>query len=44
MEKNIQDEIDAVGVRWGIDIIKKYQKFEWIPIAMNSGLCKVYIP
>ena len=43
-EENIQDEINATGVRWGIEITKRYQKLKWIPIAMNSGLCRVYIP
>ena len=43
-ENNIQNEINKVGVRWGIDIMKRFQKMAWIPIAMNSGLCRVYIP
>lgn len=43
-EENIQDEINIVGVRWGMEIMKRYQKLEWIPIAMNSGLCRIYIP
>lgn len=43
-EDNIQNEIDSVGVCWGIEIEKKLQKFEWISIAMNSGMCRVYIP
>ena len=42
-EDNIQNEIDSVGVCWGIEIEKKLQKFEWISIAMNSGMCRVYI-
>lgn len=43
-EENIQDEIDKVGRRWGWELMKRLQKFEWVPIAMNSGMCKVYIP
>lgn len=43
-EDNIQNEINAAGVHWGIEIEKRYQKLEWIPIAINSGMCKVYIP
>lgn len=43
-EDNIQKEIDTVGTLWGIEIMKKFQKLEWIPIAMGSGMCKIYIP
>jgi hypothetical protein len=43
-EENIQDEINSVGICWGITIEKRFQKMEWIPIALNSGMCKVYIP
>lgn len=42
--ENIQNEIDIVGIHWGIEIEKRFKKLEWIPIAMNSGMCKVYIP
>ena len=42
-EENIEGEINAVGVRWGMDIMKRYQKLEWLPIAMNSGMCEVGI-
>lgn len=41
---NIQHEIDLVGRRWGMELMKKIQKRDWVPIAMNSGMCKVYIP
>lgn len=41
---NIDAEIDTVGICWGMELEKRFQKLEWIPIAMNSGLCKVYIP
>lgn len=43
-EENIQGEINEVGVRWGMEIMKRYQKLEWVHIATNSGLCRVYIP
>ena len=43
-EDNIQNEINKVGVRWGMEIMKRYQRLEWVPIAANSGLCRVYIP
>ncbi len=43
-EENIQQEIDRVSVYWGMDIEKRYNKFEWIPFAMNGGMCKIYIP
>ena len=43
-ESNIQGEINIVGVHWGMDLMKRYQRLEWLPIAMNSGLCDIYIP
>ena len=43
-EENIQTEIDKIGTDWGIEITKKLQKFEWLPIALNSEICKIYIP
>lgn len=43
-EENIENEINAVSVRWGMDIMKRFQKLEWLPIAMNSGLCEIHIP
>lgn len=43
-EDNIQKEIDSVGICWGTEIMKTYQKFEWLPIALNSEICKIYIP
>lgn len=42
-EENIQNEIDQTGSRWGMDIMKRYQKMAWIPIAMNSGMCRIFI-
>lgn len=43
-EDNIQKEIDNVGTCWGIEILNKYQKMEWVQIAMNSEICRIYIP
>ena len=43
-EENIQEEMDKIGLDWGIEITKKFQKFEWLPIALNSKICKIYIP
>lgn len=43
-EDNIQKEIDVIGTHWGMEIMKKFQKLEWIPIAMNSEICEIYIP
>lgn len=38
-EENIQKEIDKVGSRWGMELMKKIQRFEWLPIALNTALC-----
>lgn len=43
-EENIQQEVDTVGTCWGIEIMKKYQKLEWLPVALNSEICRIYIP
>jgi len=43
-EENIDKEIDTAGYCWGMDIMKRYQRLEWIPLAMDNGLCRVYIP
>lgn len=43
-ESNIQSEINNVGIRWGMELMKRYQRLEWLPIAMNNGLCDIYIP
>lgn len=43
-EENIDIEIDTAGYCWGMDIMKRYQRLEWIPLAMDNGLCRVYIP
>lgn len=43
-KENIQDEIESVGINWGIDIQRSFQKFEWVHIAMSEEICRVYIP
>lgn len=43
-EENIQQVINEVGTCWGIEIMNNLQKLEWIPIAMNNEICKIYIP
>lgn len=43
-EDNIQKEIDSVSIHWGMEIMKTIQKFEWLSIALNSEICKIYIP
>ena len=43
-EDNIQEEIDHIGVLWGMKILTSFQKLEWLPIALNSEICKIYIP
>lgn len=43
-ESNIQKEIENVSILWGIELMKKFQKLEWIPIAFNNEICKIYIP
>lgn len=41
---NIQKEIDKVAFDWGLDIMKRLQKFEQFPFVMNSEICDIYIP
>lgn len=43
-EDNIQKKIDTIGTCFGIEIAKRFEKLEWIPIAMDSEICKIYIP
>ena len=43
-EDNIDREIDSVGTHWGMQIEKGLQRLDWLPIAMNTGMCRVYIP
>lgn len=42
-ENNIDEEIENVGRRWGMDIEKKYNTMSWINLAMNGAICEVYI-
>lgn len=42
-DDNIQKEIDSVATHWGMDIMKKYQKFEWLPLALSGDICEIYI-
>lgn len=43
-KENIQKEIDSIGTHMGIQIMGQYQKHEWVQMAINSEICKVYIP
>lgn len=43
-ENNIDKEIENVGSRWGMDIEKRYNTMNWIHLATNGAICKVYIP
>lgn len=43
-EDNIQKAIDEVATCCGIEIMSRFQKLEWVPIAMNSAVCHIYIP
>ena len=43
-EKNIQNEIDAVGISMAISLTMDFKKCEWIDIAFNQSVCNVYIP
>ncbi len=43
-EENIQEEIDSVGKQWGMELEKQFQRFEWLPIAVEKDICKIYIP
>lgn len=43
-EDNIQNEIDTVGRLWGMELVKRYQPMEWITLAINNNICRVFIP
>lgn len=43
-EENIQKEIEHTGIHWGLEIMKKYEKLEWVSYGLNKETCKVYIP
>ena len=42
-EDNIQNEIDLVGNLWGIELMKRIQKAEWLNTALNFKNCRVFI-
>lgn len=44
VEDTIQQEIDSVGIHYGMNIMNSLQNLEWIPFANNSETLKVYIP
>ena len=43
-ENNIDKEIENVVRLWGMDIEKRYNTMNWIHLATNGAICKVYIP
>ena len=43
-EENIQEIINSIGNRYGTELMMRFQKLEWLPIATNQEVCKVYIP
>ena len=36
-------EIDLVGNLWGIELMKRIQKAEWLNTALNFKNCRVFI-
>ena len=43
-EENIQQEINIVAIRWGMEIEWGFKKEEWELFATSSAMCKVFIP
>ena len=43
-DNNIDEVIENVGRLWGMDIEKRYNTMNWIHLATNGAICKVYIP
>lgn len=43
-EENIQTEIDMSGVHKGMEIQTRYVPNKWIHDAMNSEVCRIFIP
>lgn len=43
-EENIQQEINIVAIRWGMDIEWSFKKEQWELFATSSAMCKVFIP
>lgn len=40
---NIQSEIDSVAIHWGIDIMNRYQRLEWLQLALAGNICEIRI-
>lgn len=43
-EENIQDEIELVAIRWGLEIEMSFKKEQWELYSATDALCKVFIP
>ena len=43
-EENIQQEINIVAIRWGMDIEWSFKQDQWELFATGSAMCKVFIP
>ncbi len=43
-EENFQNIINDVATMAGMDLMLKYQKLEWVSLAMNKAICEIYIP
>ena len=43
-EENILHEINLICEVWGMEIKKKFRDSERLPIAINSGLCRIFLP
>lgn len=43
-EDNIQKLVDEVGIYQGLLVRREIKKSDWIPIALNSKICRIYIP
>ena len=43
-EDNIQQEINVVAIRWGMEIEWSFKKEEWELFATSNAMCKVFIP
>lgn len=43
-EDNIQNEIELVAIRWGIEIEMSFKKDQWELYSTTDAVCKVYIP
>lgn len=42
-EDNIEAAINEVGDFWGMELMNDTQRLDWLPIAFNENICKVYI-